>query len=268
MKVRRGSETDVNSSTAIEPSENGRLPTLPHDKTQGRDRFDWSPTYTFSSTHRANRFKMYANIGLQRLFAKLGGHLEPLAATQAGGARSQRTRERILAAARQQFASLGFDRCTVRSVASEASIHPSLVMRYFGSKEGLFASAMSFDLQLPPLLEVPEHERGYVLVTHLLKRWRGPESSSELPALVRLAIAHPEAKKRLFEIFNEQLVPVIRLVVPPRQAKVITALIATQTMGLALARYILEIPAVVALPEKTLIEAIGGTIQGYLQRDV
>ena len=192
--------------------------------------------------------------------------MKPSGNTPVPKSRSQKTRERILAAARQQFAALGFDRCTIRSVAAEASINPSLVIRYFKSKEGVFAAAMNFDLQLPPLGQVERSERGRVLVAHLLKRWGGSESSNELPALVRLAITHPEAKQRLLEIFSEQLVPVIRSVVPRKHAKVTTALIATQTMGLALARYILEIPAVVVLPERVLVEAIGDTIQNYLNR--
>ncbi len=76
------------------------------------------------------------------------------------GPRSTETRQRIVGAARQLFATVGFERCTVRSVAAEAGIHASLVMRYFGSKEGLFASAMNFDLQLPSLKEVPQANRG------------------------------------------------------------------------------------------------------------
>jgi AcrR family transcriptional regulator len=181
-----------------------------------------------------------------------------------GGPRSAETRQRILGAARQLFATVGFEHCTVRSVAAEAGIHASLVMRYFGSKEGLFASAMKFDLQLPSLKEIPQADRGRTLVAHLLKRWGGVDASSELPALVRLSITHPEAKERLFAVFAEQVAPMIRSVVPARLAKTATALIATQTMGLALSRYVLEIPAIVSLPEKVLIEAIGNTIQTYL----
>ncbi len=101
-------------------------------------------------------------------------------------------------------------------------------------------------------------------MAHLLKRWGGADASSELPALVRLAITHPEAKDRLFAVFAEQVAPMIRSVVPARQAKTATALIATQTMGLAISRYVLEIPTIVSLPEKVLIEAIGDTIQTYL----
>ncbi|MDT5208004.1 MAG: hypothetical protein QOF67_419, partial [Mycobacterium sp.] len=47
----------------------------------------------------------------------------------------------ILAAARQRFAESGFERATIRAIAADANIDPSMVMRYFGSKDQLFAAA-------------------------------------------------------------------------------------------------------------------------------
>ena len=48
------------------------------------------------------------------------------------------TREAILEAARRQFADLGYDRTTLRSVAAEAGVDPALVVHFFGSKQQLF----------------------------------------------------------------------------------------------------------------------------------
>src|SRR4029434_4340364 len=55
--------------------------------------------------------------------------------------KSQRTRAAILQAAQELFATQGYERTTVRDVAARAAIDPAMVMRYFGSKEGLFARA-------------------------------------------------------------------------------------------------------------------------------
>jgi AcrR family transcriptional regulator len=84
--------------------------------------------------------------------------------------RSQPTRDGILEAARRTFGEEGYDRTTIRSVAAAADIHPSMVMRYYGSKEGLFAAAAAFDLELPDLSKVPRREIGRTLVSHLLTR--------------------------------------------------------------------------------------------------
>ncbi|MFE3193708.1 TetR family transcriptional regulator [Nocardia sp. NPDC059240] len=51
------------------------------------------------------------------------------------------TEARILAAAERLFAESGYDRTTIRAVAAAAETDPGLVMRYFGSKEELFARA-------------------------------------------------------------------------------------------------------------------------------
>lgn len=64
------------------------------------------------------------------------------------GRNAAATRQAILNAARQCFGHEGYDQVGVREIAALAGIDPSLVNRYFGSKEGLFAEAVSakFDL--------------------------------------------------------------------------------------------------------------------------
>src|SRR6187551_1751134 len=60
------------------------------------------------------------------------------------GRRPGRTNSRgaILDAARACFARDGYDATTIRRVASGAGVHPSLVMQFYGSKEGLFLAMM------------------------------------------------------------------------------------------------------------------------------
>ena len=65
--------------------------------------------------------------------------------------KSQRTKAAILGAAREQFAQQGYDRASIRSIAAQACVDPALVMRYFTSKEALFAAAVDVDLMLPDL---------------------------------------------------------------------------------------------------------------------
>jgi AcrR family transcriptional regulator len=111
------------------------------------------------------------------------------------GSRSRATRARILAAAKTLFSSKGYERTTIRSVAAAADIHPSMVIRYFRSKERLFAAAVSFDLRLPPkITQTPKNKLGTALVHHFLERWEGQEAGDELPSLLRAAATHPEAE--------------------------------------------------------------------------
>lgn len=176
--------------------------------------------------------------------------------------RSQDTRDRILREARRQFGEEGYDRTTIRSVALAADIHPSMVMRYYDSKEGLFASAASFDLDLPDLAKVPRNQLGKTMVRHFLQRWK--DRQEDLPALLRVSMTHERARMRLFEILREQLTSTIGRICGKERAEACAALLATQTLGLALTRFVLCLPSVVALSEEVIVEHIGATLQNYL----
>jgi AcrR family transcriptional regulator len=176
--------------------------------------------------------------------------------------RSQPTRDRILVAARETFGEQGYDRTTIRAVAARADIHPSMVMRYYGSKEGLFAAAATFDLQLPDLSTVAHEEVGRTLVKHALRRW-GAEGG-ELASLLRIAVTHESAREKLETILRNQVAPALSGICGGRRATTCAALIATQMLGLALTRFVLQLPIVAALSERTLIDEVGPKIQAYI----
>jgi AcrR family transcriptional regulator len=97
-----------------------------------------------------------------------------------GGPRSAGTRQAILDAARSAFAARGYEQTTIRAVAAEAGIDASMVMRYYGSKAGLFAAAATADLQVPDLRAVPAEHWGEVLVRYLVERWEDTSRDDEL----------------------------------------------------------------------------------------
>jgi AcrR family transcriptional regulator len=178
--------------------------------------------------------------------------------------RSKDTPQRILVSARRLFALHGFERTTIRAVAADAEIDPAMVMRYYGSKTGLFAAAAQHDLQLPDLMQVPRNEIGQRLVRHFLARWEGPNAGDELPLLLRAAATSPAAVTRMHDIFKHQLMPAVAAVTSPKQSRHCAALIATQMVGLGFTRYVVRVPAVVALPSSVIIDQVGATIQRYI----
>jgi AcrR family transcriptional regulator len=65
--------------------------------------------------------------------------------------------------------SSGIERTTIRGGARAADMHRSMVIRYFRSKERLFAAAVTFDLRLPPNFgQTPRSKLGFALVQHFL----------------------------------------------------------------------------------------------------
>ncbi|HEX5132791.1 MAG TPA: TetR family transcriptional regulator [Candidatus Krumholzibacteria bacterium] len=176
--------------------------------------------------------------------------------------RSQATRDRILDAATRLFADVGYDRTTIRAVAAEARIHPSMVMRYYGSKEGLFAAVATFDLEIPDLTQAPKGEAGRTLVRHFLRRWKA--HAEELPALLRVAVTHDQARAQLLALFRDQVAPAVAKVCGAERAGVCAGLVVTQMIGLAMTRQVLRVPVVVDLPEELLIDRVGATIENYI----
>ena len=76
--------------------------------------------------------------------------------------RSDATRAEILRAAQVRFAVDGYQKATIRAIAADAGIDPSMVMRYYGNKATLFAAAVDVDLQLPDLTAIPKRRLGDV----------------------------------------------------------------------------------------------------------
>ncbi|MYR60450.1 TetR family transcriptional regulator [Streptomyces sp. SID625] len=180
----------------------------------------------------------------------------------ASARRSDATRAAILTAARARFAADGYERATIRAIAKDAKIDPSMVMRYYGNKESLFAAAVSVDLRLPDLSALPRDQVGHALVSHFLDLW---EDGGELTAILRVGVTNTAGAERLQRVFREQLLPVAQVVCPdPEQVPARAALCASQLLGLALTRYVLRIPAAVALARQEALAWLAPTVQRYL----
>jgi len=178
--------------------------------------------------------------------------------------KGERTRRAILQAAREQFHELGYDGASIRGIAAGARIDPSMVMRYYGSKEGLFAAAVDVDLRLPDLTDCPPTRRGRRLVEHFLSRWEGTDGDDVLVLLLRSAATNEAARERMHHVFTDQLQLRVAAVSDPSSAGHRAALIATQMLGLALCRYVLRLPLVVEATAEQIAADLGPTIQRYL----
>ncbi|MDI3408861.1 TetR/AcrR family transcriptional regulator [Streptomyces cavernicola] len=190
--------------------------------------------------------------------------------------RSDATRAAILAAARERFAASGYERATIRAIAQDAGIDPSMVMRYYGNKEGLFAAAAEIDLRMPDVSWPDERESalpvgsghgaggqaGLALVEHFLDLW---ENSEILTALLRVGVTNASGAERMREIFEQQLIPVaVKHSPDPQSAPRRAALVASQILGMALARYVLRFPPAVEMSRQEVIDWLGPTVHRYL----
>lgn len=185
-----------------------------------------------------------------------------------GATKSERTRAAILAAAREQFGRHGYDRTSIRAIAAQAEIDPAMVIRYFTSKEGLFAAAVDVDLRLPDLRGVAPGDLGARLTEHFLDRWEGRPGDDVLVILLRSAVTDPRAAERLQSVFVDQVAAALRPLGPPGDGDRRAALVASQLLGVALTRYLLRLPGIADRPRDDLLADLAPTIQRYLLEDL
>jgi AcrR family transcriptional regulator len=182
---------------------------------------------------------------------------------------NQDTREAILVSAKHAFAERGYDKASIRQIASGAEVDPALVHHYFGSKEKLFLATM--EAPVDPTEMIPKIVAGGVdgvgerLVRVFLTVWDSPAGTSAA-ALLRSALSHDWSARMLREFLTSQILRRIvqNLDIDPKEAPTRASLAASQMIGVAMTRYILKIEPIASLPREALVAAVGPTVQRYL----
>ncbi|MFD9729984.1 TetR family transcriptional regulator [Streptomyces sp. NPDC059072] len=177
---------------------------------------------------------------------------------------SDRTKAAILRAARERFAVQGYERTTIRAIAADAEIDPSMVMRYFGSKERLFDVALAVDLRLPDLGGVPVEGLPEALVRHFVERWEGDPADDALLVLLRSAVTNEQAAARMREVFAAQVLPTLAAALGPERAARVAGLVSAQLLGLALTRYLLRLPGVTSLSKEGVVQGLAPALAATL----
>jgi AcrR family transcriptional regulator len=80
---------------------------------------------------------------------------------------AQATRARILAAAMDRFARLGYESASLRDIAEEAGVDVALIGRYFGGKEGLFTEALKASIDADKVRQWDREHFARQLVTDI-----------------------------------------------------------------------------------------------------
>jgi AcrR family transcriptional regulator len=93
------------------------------------------------------------------------------------------TRERILQAAGELFAELGYKQVTMRLIATEARVNITLINRYFGAKRELFAQVLAQQDHLSGMIEAEDGELPRRLAQYIVDRLSEDIGNSVIDAL-------------------------------------------------------------------------------------
>jgi AcrR family transcriptional regulator len=178
------------------------------------------------------------------------------------------TRSELLEAAKRVFAEMGYDRATVRRIATEAGVDPSLIYHYFGTKDQLFAA--SIDIPIPAaealrsLFAADRDDLGRRLAETFFFVWEQEAARASLLGILRSAMGGEDQAADAFRQFLttsvlEQIAPLIGGENPRLRA----LLMASQMVGIAMTRYVMRLEPISSTPIDEIVELVAPRIQSY-----
>ncbi len=178
-----------------------------------------------------------------------------------------RTRAEILASARELFAARGFAGTTIRAVAAGAGVDPALVHHYFGTKDDLFMAALELPVDprtalRPALAEGPDRA-GEALLRTFLAVWDDERNRLAFVGLFR-SVLEPAGERLLREGFVPVVLGPVGEALALERPQLRVALLASQMLGLILARYVLELEPVASMDAELVVATYAPTLQRYL----
>jgi AcrR family transcriptional regulator len=147
----------------------------------------------------------------------------------------RRTEERILEAATGSFFDIGYERTTIRAVASAANVDAGLVMHYFGSKQALFRRV----IDAAPALEIdaqPGQAAEHILTSIAARLTDEPAASL---SILRSMLTNPEAADAV-RATGQRYQANLAAAIPAEDAGLRAAVISAIIMGVTVSRHLIK----------------------------
>jgi AcrR family transcriptional regulator len=173
----------------------------------------------------------------------------------------------VIAAARRLFSEAGYDRATIRAIATAAGVDPALVVHYFGTKESLFREVMT----LPPgiadaiaqLANGPRRSVGRRLAQVVVGSLENPATRDIILGRIRSASSHPDAAALVRQTVEQD---VLRLAtgLDADRPEMRATLVGSMIVGMAFARYVVGVEPLASLDAADLVDALAPALQQHL----
>lgn len=182
------------------------------------------------------------------------------------------TRELIEDAARKQFAELGYDRTSIRSVAKQADVDPALVTHFFGKKWELFLAVVELAADPPTLIETmvtgDQSSVGLRLANALVDILDDESRRRRMLSMMRAATSEPAAAALVRDFLTRNILQPIAERLGVADAEYRAALVMSQVVGFTMARYVVALEPLEARARDRIIADLGSTFQRYLREDL
>ncbi|MFI1971652.1 TetR family transcriptional regulator [Streptomyces cinnamoneus] len=178
-------------------------------------------------------------------------------------------RERILTAARAEFAEHGYDGASIRGMAKNAGVDPALVHHYFGPKEKIFAAAV--ETAFAPALSVADlvidagpEGAGERMARFVLGVWEDPVTREPLLAILRSAVANETAAGVFRDLVSSRLMIRLAAELDGPDARLRSELAASHLVGVAMLRHVIKLEPLASADVEQVVAMVGPAVQRYL----
>ncbi|MEW2128810.1 TetR family transcriptional regulator [Streptomyces sp. NPDC005435] len=179
------------------------------------------------------------------------------------------TRDRILAAAREEFSERGYEKTSVRGIAKAAGVDSALVHHYFGTKEKIFEAAVT--VSFAPAFAAPDaladgplETVGERFTRFVFGIWENPATRAPLLAIVRSAVNNEGAAAVFRRLVAAQLLGRIASRFGGPDAELRAELAAAQLVGTAMLRYVIKVEPLASADVERIVERLAPVVQGHL----
>ncbi len=174
------------------------------------------------------------------------------------------TKETILEAARIQFAAEGYS-TSLRKIATEANIDPSLIMHYFGSKQQLFIESMlplfEAPRKIPDIFSGDEDKIGERLATMFVTIISEPFTRNLMLGMFKSISSEEKAAEMVRKFIQAAIIDLVETHLPGPNKKLQANILGGQMMGIFIARYIIKIEPIASINNDELIKYLALRIQ-------
>jgi len=184
------------------------------------------------------------------------------------------SRDAVLSAAKQRFAAEGYEKTTLRAIAHDAHVDPSMVLYLFGSKEELFRESLRLILDPEVLVAAltgaadDDPDIGTRMVRTYLRIWETPDTAASMRAMLQSATSNTDANDAFRGFMqNYVLTAVSGVLGGGEQARLRAMLAASNLVGTAMLRYIIQVPPLATLSADEVVALIAPTVTRYLTAD-
>jgi AcrR family transcriptional regulator len=180
----------------------------------------------------------------------------------------------VLSAAKQRFATEGYEKTTLRAIAKDAHVDPSMVLYLFGSKEELFRESLRLILDPEVLVAAmtgvddDDPDIGTRMVRMYLRIWETPDTAASMRAMLQSATSNTDANDAFRGFIQNYVLTAVSGVLGGGElARLRAMLAASNLVGTAMLRYIIQVPPLATLSADEVVALIAPMVTRYLTAD-